>query len=112
MDAPVDLTNLRSMTDGDKDLEKELFKEFYSAFDAGLNLLQVSTGDGAVETWRGQSHALKGVALNLGAEKLGALCKKAQESQTASEKAKVAMLENIRAEYKWVKEFLLKTSEG
>jgi len=108
MNAPVDLTNLRSMTDGDKDMEKELFKEFYTSFEAGLNLLKTSCTDTASETWRGQAHALKGIALNLGAETLGTLCKTAQESYIIPEAPKLKMLENIRAEYERVKVFLHK----
>lgn len=108
MNAPVDLTNLRSMTDGDGEMEKALFEEFFSSFEAGIASLQTNIGDVAAETWRKEAHALKGIALNLGAMELGGLCKKAQEEPHANANAKGRLLENIRAEYERVRQFLLK----
>ena len=107
MEAPVDLTNLRSMTDGDKEMEKELFTEFYDCFESGLNVLRASCGDSDAETWRTQAHALKGVALNLGALHLGDLGKKAQDEYLVPEAAKVEMLKKMQTEYERVKIFLL-----
>jgi len=104
MEAPVDLANLRDMIDGDKEMEKALFEEFFSSFEAGIAALQSSSGD--AEAWRKEAHALKGVALNLGAQTLGELCKNAQEAQHDPEKTKAAMVATIRAEYEQVKTFL------
>ncbi len=42
MNTPVDLANLRSMTDGDTDMEKALFEEFFSSFEAGIGSLQAN----------------------------------------------------------------------
>lgn len=108
MTAPVDLTNLRDMTDGDTAMEKELFKEFISSFEAGLDVLTASCGDGAAETWRSKVHALKGIALNLGAERLGALCKDGQDKHLAGADTKRALLKDIQDEYQKVKLFLQK----
>ena len=106
MAAPVDLTSLREMTDGDVAMEKELFLEFFSSFESGLKALQESCGEAAETTWRENSHALKGIALNLGAMQLGGLCKKAQDSQKAASDIKAAMLQEMQAEYALVKQFL------
>lgn len=108
MTSPVDLTNLRSMTDGDKEMEQALFEEFFTSFEAGLDVLKANCADSAAETWRKQAHALKGIALNLGAAQLGELCKKAQESHTTPEQEKTVLLGNIHAEYERVKGFLAK----
>jgi len=92
---PVDLTNLRSMTDGDAEMEKALFEEFFSSFEAGMASLQKNIGD--AEAWEKEAHALKGVALNLGAMELGGLCKKAQEEPHADAGTKSGLLNSIQA---------------
>jgi HPt (histidine-containing phosphotransfer) domain-containing protein len=108
MQAPVDLSNLRDMTDGDPNLEKELFREFYVSSETCIAALQINADPSVAETWRKSAHALKGIALNLGAQKLGDLCKMAQEEYMADISAKEALLNDIQTEYHAVKEFLLK----
>lgn len=102
----VNLTNLRNMTDGDVALEKELFDEFYRSFERGLALLHEYLKKNSVEEWRKQSHALKGISINLGAEKLASLCKQSQEQFEAGDDAKHKLLEEIQAEYALVKPYL------
>lgn len=104
---PVDLTNLRSMTDGDKEMEKELFKEFFSSFEIGIASLQVNMEEEAAETWRNATHSLKGIALNLGAMELGNLCKKGQDEYQANKETKNILLQAIQKEYSQVRGFLL-----
>jgi HPt (histidine-containing phosphotransfer) domain-containing protein len=106
MNAPVDLTNLRSMTDGDAEIEKELFAEFIVSFEEGIDNLRQHCVEEAADTWRQRSHALKGVALNLGAARLGDLCKLAQEEYQDVPKAKEELLRYIEAEFRKVREFL------
>jgi HPt (histidine-containing phosphotransfer) domain-containing protein len=108
-DTPVDLANLRSMTDGDSEMEKALFDEFYTSFEAGITSLQRHMETGAAEAWRKEAHALKGIALNLGAEQLSLLCKNAQEASGAENKFKEALLKDISTEYGHVKKFLHQT---
>ncbi len=107
MSDPVDLANLRSMTDGDVDMEKILFEEFFSSFNSSISVLQENFGEGATETWRKESHALKGISLNLGAMNLGELCKKAQDESDASADAKGELLKDIKTEYEMVRLFLM-----
>lgn len=107
MGDPVNLSNLRSMTDGDPELERVLFDEFFSSFEEGISVLDGSTEASASEIWYKQSHALKGIALNLGAEKLGELCKKGQEEHQSDAASKGALLKQIHAEYAAAKQFLL-----
>ncbi|MEQ1706134.1 MAG: hypothetical protein ABL867_09225, partial [Rickettsiales bacterium] len=64
---PVDLDNLRSMTDGDAEMEKILFEEFFSCFDTAIINMQNNYGEDNREEWRKDAHALKGISMNLGA---------------------------------------------
>ncbi len=102
----VDLTNLRSMTDGDKELELALFQEFYSSTEENLRTMASNCSDGQNETWRTTAHALKGTCYNLGAHPMGDLCKKAQENPAASGADKKTLLDLLQAEYVKVKAFL------
>ena len=106
MNDSVTLVNLRELTCGDVEMEKELFKVFISSSEEAITSLEANISPETSETWRKQAHALKGISLSLGAEKLGDLCKKAQENfqNTAEEKAK--MLADIKKESKRVKSYL------
>jgi len=103
---PVDLSNLRDMTEGDTNLEQYLFREFISAGASCLTRLATSQTDGLESEWRSASHAFKGIAYNLGAQHLGDLCKQGQESQHAPEGEKAALYEQIAKAYEAVKLFL------
>lgn len=105
MEAPVDLTNLQSITDGDKDLERELFQAFYQSFESCLQALSAGSAVEA-EVWRRNMHSMKGAALNLGAEHLSHLCKQGQDEFEAPKEAKDALWSQVQAEYSRVKEFL------
>ncbi len=107
MEEPVDLTNFRGMTGGDTAMEQELFREFLSSFEKGLKSLQENIAPTMADVWHLHAHSLRGTSLNLGAKKLGDLCKKAQNDDRAPVEAKNTMLENIRAEYEQVRQFLL-----
>ncbi len=102
----VNLTNLREMTEGDVEMEKALFEEFCSSAETCIAALEANCADGENEVWRSNAHALKGTSLNLGAEKLGVLCKQAQEGCAASQAEKQTMLSGIKTEYAEVKTFL------
>lgn len=106
MSLPVDLKNLREITDGDTEMERELFNEFISTSDEYIDTLGKSTSLDANEAWRAISHSFKGIALNLGAEKLGELCKTAQENNMSSAENKTAMLTAINQEYIAVRDYL------
>lgn len=106
MSNPVDLDNLRSMTDGDADMEKVLFEEFFSCFDSAIVNMQGSCSADKAENWRKDAHALKGISMNLGAMQLGELCKIAQDEYTAGSESKDEMLKNIKAEYEAVRQFI------
>ena len=103
----VDLSNLREMTQGDVALEKELFSTFISESQLLIEGLIRSAGDpAAVEEWRRNAHACKGISRNLGADRLGDLCYEAQTKFEAGPEEKAALLQQIRAEYAEVIAFL------
>lgn len=107
MPQPVDLTNLREITDGDTEMEAELFAEFITSSDAYIRNLSEMVQDNQSEEWRSIAHAFKGLALNLGAEHLGELCKAAQENHTATHQEKATMLASIQEEYHVVRGYIL-----
>ncbi len=106
MNTSVDLTNLREMTGNDAALEKELFNIFLITAAESITILRNSCEPDATEAWRKAAHALKGISLNLGAEGLGKLCEEAQDSATAMQDKKQAMLADIEAEHMRVEGFL------
>ncbi len=106
MSEPVDLTNLRSMTDGDTQMERELFEEFDRVFQEGIAALRGLMQSHQQEEWRKQAHALKGVAVNLGAQQLGETCKLAQEQHCVDQATKSIILCSIETDYAGVNEFL------
>jgi len=108
MKPAVDLTNLNDMIGDDPDLRAELFKEFIKSSEESLAVLRASCDEASQEIWRKESHSMKGISLNLGAEALGELCKTAQEHYTDPAAAKRELLSQIETEYSRVKDFLLK----
>ncbi|MCS5595827.1 MAG: Hpt domain-containing protein [Alphaproteobacteria bacterium] len=102
MTAPVDLTNLREITEGDEALEAELFHDFISSFEDILLQMHSKTIE---EGWAKDAHALKGLASNLGAERLTKICHEAQHSQSDDENA--IYVDRIKDEYRQVCAYLL-----
>jgi HPt (histidine-containing phosphotransfer) domain-containing protein len=105
-DMPVDLANLRTITDGDRDTEVELFAQFCQSGDVILQELQKCCVDGHSDGWYRSSHSLKGTAYSLGAQVLGDLAKEAQNSPALPATDKTVLLAKIRDEYSRVTAFL------
>lgn len=108
MGQPVDLRNLREMTDGDRELEKDLFDEFISCSGTMIQELHEACIQQNKVEWHEKTHAFKGIAYNLGAMHLGDLCKKGQESDDADIKTKALLLDEIIKEFDQVKAQLQK----
>lgn len=88
----LNLDNLRELTDGDEDIEKEIFQDFIESSAQLVDELREHCDGGKDnEAWRKAAHALKGIALNLGAFALGDIAKQAQEiyEQSIEEKTKL-----------------------
>ncbi len=106
MSNPVDLTNLREITDGDRDLEKELFEDFITSCEEKMKEMEDNCVDGESQPWKNSAHAIKGISMNLGADNLAKLCKQAQDNFGDDMAAKKELLASIQAEYALVKKYL------
>lgn len=105
---PVDLTNLREVTDGNPDLEKSLFGNFFQCAEENIQELSHNCIDGASTAWTEQAHALKGAALNMGAFNLGEICDRAQNMHEATANDRAVTYTQIKNEYEAVKAYLEK----
>ena len=103
----VDLTNLRELIQNDHEMEAALFDEFISSSNALMKELEtyISCND-QNEEWRKAAHALKGIAINLGAERLGELAKDCQEQCDVPSQDKVELFKQLETEHGNVLEFL------
>lgn len=95
----IDLTVLREITGGDRDLERSLFEMFIASSDICLSAMQQNISNPDETEWRIQAHAWKGSSANLGATKLRELCWRAQATQDAAPEQKRQLLAEIQQEY-------------
>jgi len=106
-DAPVNLAQMRTFTEGDVETEKELIRMFIEQSDKNLEILSKNRADGENKPWTEAAHMMKGGAAGIGAEKLRQLCDEAQHHQgTTAEKN--ALFDQISGEYARVKAHLKK----
>ena len=105
-DAPVAIEHLTIFTDGDKELEAELFQVFFEQAEVGLIDLEESLNAGQEDDWRKAAHKFKGASANLGAVKLSELCYTAEQDFEAANDDKIILLTKIKDAYDEVKTFL------
>lgn len=82
----VDISHLRSFTNGNKEQEDELFELFNITLDLCLSQLFESIESSDDSIWSDTAHQLKGAAANLGANKLSGLCQKAENISNPNER--------------------------
>jgi len=99
----VDLSNLRELTDGDKELEAELFEEF---IESSQKLLATLENSDSPTEWSKAAHALKGISANLGAMTLSEIARTAQEKDGALSSEKLQLLNALKHENAKVIQFL------
>jgi HPt (histidine-containing phosphotransfer) domain-containing protein len=104
--ACIDLAQLRSFTEGDTDLERELIKAFADQSTININALLANQKCGKNLEWVEAAHMLKGGAASIGAEKLRSLCEIAQKMADAEASARIAKFEEIAAAYTHVEQAL------
>lgn len=104
----VDLAQIRSFSDGDIAMEKELVVAFITQSDKNLILLKKNAdADGENQGWIEAAHMFKGGAAGAGADTLAKLCNQAQHfTGTPAERAE--LYEKIDQEYALVKTYLEK----
>lgn len=108
IEGPVDLEHFEMFTDGDKEMEHELFEMFIEHSETGIEDLAAAQKSGDNEAWRKAAHKFKGSAANLGANKLSAECKHAEENFEKDTQEKEVLFEKIKFSYDEVKLFLEK----
>jgi CheY-like chemotaxis protein len=93
----LDLDHLRSFTEGDSQLERELSILFLSTAEMYLHGMQEALTGG--RPWTSTAHALKGASANLGARRLSALALLAErtEPDRAQLEAIKQAIEEVRA---------------
>ena len=93
----LDMAHLRSFTDGDPQLERELSTLFLATAETYLRDLREALRRGG--PWTSIAHALKGASANLGARRLAALALAAERSHPdrAQLEAIEHALEDVRA---------------
>jgi CheY-like chemotaxis protein len=102
--SPINLTHLHMFTDGDKEEEAVLFDIFLERADSVIQNLESIPED---ETWRKETHALKGASGNLGANQLFEICKDAEAGYEKSADDKTIMLSAIKEELESVRHFIM-----
>lgn len=103
---PINIAHLESFTEGEAEIEKELFAIFLDQMGLGLSNLESCCADDRKEDWRAAAHKFKGAAANLGAERLAELCRTAEHGQDEPEDGKKRMLEDIVREADTVQNFI------
>jgi HPt (histidine-containing phosphotransfer) domain-containing protein len=102
----LDFSQLRKITGGDQVLEAELFHVFLDTSNECMDFLRQSSDPGGEDMWKAQAHALKGISFAIGADDLGALCRRAQEEYLMEPADKKVLLAAIEQEYALVIEEL------
>ena len=94
---PVDLSNFKSIIEGDTELGKEMFGMFVLSSEDLLRKLQRGIGEeNSNNAWYEASHALKGISRGLGAGHLADLCEDAQEAFAQDNDIKIDFLAKIK----------------
>jgi histidine phosphotransfer protein HptB len=106
MEQAIDFDNLQRITDGDGEMEAELFKIFIDSSAVCMQELRTAHAAQDAEAWSTQAHAFKGISVNLGAKPLGQLCSEAQRNCRAPAEDKAKMLAAIEKELERVKDAL------
>ncbi len=91
--APLDLAHLRRYTEGDEDLERQLFGMFFPDAEAHLQAMAAAEAD---ETWHRSAHGLKGAARGLGAWEIAGLAEDAEAMVGGATGGRAAHVERMR----------------
>ncbi len=105
---PINLDNLREMLNNDKEAEEAILNDFFKLSEECIDKMASNLTEDYNEEFFQSSHALKGMALNLGADKLGNICTDTQSMCIAPISEKEAYLDQMRSELVVVREFLNK----
>ncbi len=104
--SPIDLTQLKTFTDGNPDVEKEFIVMFLKQSDKNLKSLKDTCVGGRCDAWVESAHMLKGGASAIGAHVLAKLCHTAQLMGDVPAEDRTAQFGEIESEYAKIKESL------
>lgn len=90
----LDLDHLRRYTEGDEDLERQLFGMFFPDADAHLQTMSSAETD---EIWHRSAHGLKGAARGLGAWEVAGLAEDAEAMVGDETEGRAGHLDRMRA---------------
>ncbi|MCB9988445.1 MAG: response regulator [Rhodospirillales bacterium] len=102
----VNIAHLETFTDGDRDIEQELFDIFCEQAEIALERLTKAQQADDENEWKASAHKFKGAAANLGAERLAALCLEAESGYQESAPRKQEFLAALQGGYGEVQGFL------
>ncbi len=102
----IDLSTLYTISGGNIEFEKKIFKEFISSVEEKLGIMNEKCIDGECKTWHKCAHSIKGISVTIGANKLSEICHDAQENAAASAEVKSNLLKKLQKEYTLVKDYL------
>lgn len=103
---PVNLTELRAITDGDRAMENTLFDLFASTVDRCVENMKKCLEGGGADQWRNIAHELKGASGTIGAYPLRGLCEEAEHLSPENAEKRQEFLALIASEATRVKAFL------
>ena len=95
----LDMTDLRTICEGDPVMEKEFADTFVQQSIKHLEQLSAHCVNGVCEPWKEAAHLLKGGAAIIGAKKMRALSADAQEMLEATADQRRAMLQAIHGSF-------------
>lgn len=101
-----DPSALTRLVGEDPALHAMLIGEFLANARECLDGLLASHTSDSPDEWRRAAHAFKGICYNLGAQRLGDLCRVAQDRFQAEMQEKSHLLEKIRAEMDYLENLL------
>ena len=104
---PLDLSILKTFSDGDKEVEKKLVGVYVVQSDKNLKTLAENSTNTGAKAWHDSAHMFKGGSSGIGANVLAELCKEAQHFEGEAQE-QAALFEKINGEYTRVKDQLKK----
>ena len=102
----IDLGIMKSFSEGNPDIEKQLVGLFIAQSDINIKKLADSISKEDCTDWSEAAHSLKGGSGGIGAAKLRRLCEEAQEMTKSTEKQRREMFEEINLNYRQVVDYL------
>jgi HPt (histidine-containing phosphotransfer) domain-containing protein len=104
--SPVDINHLETFTDGDKEVENQLFSLFLEQASISLIRLREAVVNNDNEEWRSASHKFKGASANLGAKRLSEICHSGEIAYLQNSDTKMGILNSIQSHYNEVEIYL------